>query len=106
MYANLLCYLSICLQVLAVLEAMGGSLKSEDEALALQQEEAAKKGSGIYCILYTLYPMQFTVLYITMYFIQYYIPYTVYYLHYTPCSSYYYTHHTYATYCIVYDILQ
>jgi hypothetical protein len=36
------------LQVLAVLEAMGGSLKSEDEALALQQEEAAKKGSGIY----------------------------------------------------------
>jgi hypothetical protein len=42
------------LQVLAVLEAMGGSLKSEDEALALQQEEAAKKGSGTSTI-YTAY---------------------------------------------------
>ena len=38
--------LAVLPQVLAVLEAMGGSLKSTDEEQALQQEEAAKKGSG------------------------------------------------------------
>eukprot|EP00611_Tribonema_gayanum_P031400 TRINITY_DN906_c0_g1_i6.p1 TRINITY_DN906_c0_g1~~TRINITY_DN906_c0_g1_i6.p1 ORF type:complete len:809 (-),score=338.54 TRINITY_DN906_c0_g1_i6:292-2574(-) len=33
-------------QVLAVLDGMGGALKSTDETEALQQEEAAKSGSG------------------------------------------------------------